>query len=180
MIFPKIENVKYIKALVGDESYPGPDITDGVIASTVANGGNLNCNGSPDHLPCVIVNRQYKVIGNRYMDVERIKPSANNDFCIVTLKINKLYKIHIKNISPLCLPANPSNEFEGRTGTVHGFGYKENFPTLGKERNNAKRMISRLKESKNFDFYSTRNCFKKFGSLALKSMKNGELVWLEL
>ena len=117
-----------------------------------------------------------------YLDIERIKASVEDEFCIVTLKRNKIYDFYnVKNISPLCLPENPSEVFEGKTATVLGFGYTKTFQVLAKTRNDNKKMISRLIISKGFYFKSARNCYKEFGSLALKSKRNGgKLILLKL
>ena len=97
-----------------------------------------------------------------YLDIERIKASAKDEFCIVTLKRNKIYDFYnVKNISPLCLPENPSEVFEGKTATVLGFAYTKDFQVLAKTRNDNKKMISRLIISKGFNFKSTRNCYSE-------------------
>ena len=180
----KVEDLDQIKALVGDVSYPLPEITGG------HTGDNMDCSLVEHPYICVMVTsalpygqhlRRYKVVDKRYLDIERVKLSPDDNFAVVTLKKNKIYDIRgVKNISPFCLPENPADEFEGKAGKVFGFAYTENIQQI-KDRNTFKLMIERKASVKDFTISSARECIKHFGRMALKRKRNGEkFVWLKL
>ena len=135
---------------------------------------------------------KYKIDYHPYLDIERIKPSPDTDLCIVTLKRNEAYDyFNIKNISPLCLPANPgadweySNNGNDQLVKVFGFGYTKDYPELAKKRNTQQKMIERAIEYRTFTIKPMRKCFEQFGRLALKTIRNEnrygvDLTWLEM
>ena len=107
---------------------------------------------------------KYQAEWEPYLDVERIKPSANNDFCIVTLEKNRVYDyFNVKDISPLCLPAEPGGDYDGRIGKVFGFGYTENFPDTIIQRRDADKMIERHIRGVSFHVNSTSKCYQVRG-----------------
>ena len=134
----------------------------------------------------------YKIDYHPYLDIERIKPSPDTDLCIVTLKRNEAYDhFNIKNISPLCLPANPGDDWEYKNDgndqlvKVFGFGYTKDYPELAKERNTQKQMIERVIEYRTFMIKPMRKCFEQFGRLDLKTIRNenrygADRTWLEM
>ena len=165
-------------------SYPTPVITAGVV------GDSLDCSLVEHPYICVLVTsnigaqgqqRRYKLVAERYLDIERVKLSADDEFSIVTLKKNEIYDVRgVKNISPFCLPENPADEFEGESGKVFGFAYTEFFPDLAKNRNRNKVMIERKASVKGFRITSARECAKHFGRMALKQRRNRKRVFLTL
>ena len=165
-------------------SYPTPVITAGVV------GDSLDCSLVEHPYICVLVTsnigaqgqqRRYKLVAERYLDIERVKLSADDEFSIVTLKKNEIYDVRgVKNISPFCLPENPADEFEGESGKVFGFAYTEFFPNLAKTRNTNKVMIERKASVKGFRITSARECAKHFGRMALNQRRNRKRVFLTL
>ena len=80
---------------MGDVSYPNPVITAGVV------GDRLDCALVEHPYICVLVTtnivqgvqRWYKLVAERYLDIERVKLSADDEFSIVTLKKNEIYDV---------------------------------------------------------------------------------------
>ena len=93
---------------------------------------------------------------HKYLDVKSILPSPFDDFCIVTLE----KRVDFIAQAPLCLPEDPSKEYDNVQGIVVGFGHTNTWKDDAKEQFNANKMTERKIVERSFIFKSARNCRK--------------------
>ena len=137
-----------LKALVGmDRSFP---------LSTVSEFFSLKTN-----------NWKLKVVAHNYFSVQRVKVDKNYDFCVITLEKS------VPDISPLCLPTEPSDKYMNTwgspSGSFHrgksfGFGYTKQFQNEVKQVGDVHMMKQRMIGSKQFDVIPISECKERYPS----------------
>ena len=156
-----------VKALVGlDRSFPLSTVTAEVPSSHHA---------CPAGVPNCLKPMVLKISKYDYLNIERIKTDENdekNDFCIVTLKESVK-----RNISPFCLPKEPSDLYAKSSGyhegKTYGFGYTKEFQNEAKSVDEFYKMKQRDIEFKKESVYSVNQCLETWTSTELRGVLQG-------
>ena len=108
-----------------------------------------------------------KISPHDYFSIQRVKVDKNYDFSVVTLDKS------VPDISPLCLPNEPSdkymNTWGSTSGTFHqgksfGFGYTKQFQNEVKRVGDVHMMKQRMIGSKQFDVIPISECKERYPS----------------
>ena len=134
----------------------------------------IQCPGGPALLPCydwvtllieaaqlaVAVGSEtsFPILPTKWFDAAITKASEVHDFAIVTLKEPVDFQRGV--VTPICLPENPSQNYDGKAATTIGYGYKDRT-----EQNYHPRKL----KSKDQELFDKDRCLKKAFASVIKA-----------